>query len=71
MTEQTEYYGTHTIPKFAPDEEQRVKANTLWTSGRPGILSDPAFRARRAAKKVRHEQNKLAKAEANRRRHSK
>jgi hypothetical protein len=59
-------YGTHTIPQYADGEKSRVKANSLWTSGKPPLLKDPAFRARRAAKHARHLKNKEARAEANR-----
>lgn len=71
VVESNEHFGTHTLPKFAPDEKQRVKANAFWASGKPSILADPAFRARREAKKARHAQNKAARAEDNRRRYSK
>lgn len=54
MDEDRLSYGTHTLPQ------------KFWTSGKPGLLKDPAYRERREAKRVRHYQNQLAKAEANR-----
>jgi len=48
-------YGTHTLPK------------KFWTIPEgSNLLRDSAYRARREAKKVRHEQNKAVKAEKNR-----
>lgn len=47
-------YGTHTLPK------------KFWVTGKGSIRSDPSYQERRAAKKIRHEQNKADKAEKNR-----
>lgn len=49
-------YGMHTLPK------------KFWTEVKEGenLLSNAAYKARRAAKSARHEQNKAEKAEKNR-----
>lgn len=53
-------YGTHTLPE------------KFWTTVQKGknLLNDDAWKRRRAAKHDRLEQNRSAKAEANRRRGS-
>ena len=48
-------YGTHTLPR----KFWTIKEGT-------NLLKDPEYRARREAKKIRHEQNKAEKAEKNR-----
>jgi hypothetical protein len=65
-------WGTHTIPQWNPDipVRERNLANSNWTSGKPPLRKDEAFRERRRVKAVRHEKNKEAKAEANRTRSS-
>lgn len=55
MDEEKLSYGTHTLPK------------KFWTIKEgENLLRDPAYRARREAKKVRHEKNKIEKGERNR-----
>lgn len=66
MSDRDINWGTHTIPEYAYDEEARVKANSFWTSGKPRLLDDPGFKARRAEKARRHEQNRSERAERNR-----
>lgn len=65
-------YGTHTIPQWDSDIplKERNKANSFWTSGKPALRKDEAFRERRRAKRARLEKNRAAKAEANKERGS-
>lgn len=66
MSDRDVNWGTHTIPEFAYGETARVKSNSFWTTGKPGLLDDKAFRARRAEKSARHAKNKQERAERNR-----
>jgi hypothetical protein len=60
-------WGTHTIPSHAKDipAHARGKFNTYWTSGKPTILKDAAFKARRLAKHAQHERNAAERVQAN------
>jgi len=58
-------WGTHTIPQFHPDEKQRVKSNSLWTSGKPPLTKDTGWKSRNAAKQARNKDNRAKAAEEN------
>lgn len=60
-------WGTHTIPQWDPDLplSERGPGNTFWTSGKPPLRKDEAFRARLKAKHARHLKNKADKAAKN------